>query len=380
MNIPFNKPFLTGKETDYIREAIASGWISGDGVFTRKCQAFFRQRYGFQFNLMTTSCTDALEMAAILLNIRDGDEVIIPSFTFVSTANAFHRSGAKIVFADSSEESPNVNAESIARCLSRKTRACVIVHYAGISCNMGPILDLVRQHNLVLIEDAAQAIESTHRDQWLGSFGEMSTFSFHETKNITCGEGGLLVVNDEALRERAEILWHKGTNRGAFSRKEVSKYEWVDTGSSFLPSELCSAFLYAQLEHIERIQKSRVAAAQHYSNLLGPLSARYGFGMPDVPDYGRQNGHMFYLTCSNIDERNALIRFLAEKRVSAVFHYLPLHKSPFYTSFNPRRQLINAERYSDCLIRLPMYFGMGLTEIEYVVSQVEDFYRNIAPG
>ncbi len=255
--IPFNKPYLTGQETNYINQAVESGKISGNGIFTKKCQSFFEDKYGFKKCLLTTSCTDALEMAAILSNIKEGDEIIIPSYTFVSTALAFIRQGAKIVFIDSEADTPNIDVSQIESLITAKTKAIVPVHYAGVACDMDSIMDLANKYNLLVIEDAAQAIDSFYKGKPLGSIGHMAAFSFHETKNIISGEGGLLVINDERFIDRAEIIWEKGTNRASFFRGEINKYGWVDTGSSFLPSEIIAAFLWAQLENLDLIQIRR---------------------------------------------------------------------------------------------------------------------------
>ena len=271
MQIPFNKPYMTGKETQYIEQAVNSGKISGNGLFTKKCQDFFENKYGFIKCLLTTSCTDALEMAAILLNIKQGDEVIMPSFTFVSTANAFVLRGAKIIFADSKKDHPNIDENLLESLITPKTKAIVVVHYAGVACEMDTIMSLAKKHNIYVVEDAAQAIDSFYKGKPLGSIGHLSAFSFHETKNIQCGEGGMLAINDEQFKERAEIIWEKGTNRSAFFRGEVNKYGWVDIGSSFLPSEISAAFLWAQLESLDKIQNKRKEIYKHYQNELKSL-------------------------------------------------------------------------------------------------------------
>ena len=366
--IPFNKPYLTGNETKYIEEAVKSGKISGNGLFTQKCQDFFNEKYGFKKTLLTTSCTDALEMCAILADIKEGDEVIIPSFTFVSTALAFIRQGAKVVFADSAEDNPNIDAEKIEALITEKTKAIVPVHYAGVSCDMDKIMYIAEQYNLIVIEDAAQAIDSfytnpkTGERKALGTIGHLSAFSFHETKNIISGEGGMLGINDERFMERAEIIWEKGTNRSQFFRGEVNKYGWVDTGSSFLPSEIISAFLWAQLENLEDIQNKRKEIWQNYYEKLSVISDK--ISLPYLPPYSTNNAHMFYILCKNLEERTTLINYLKEHNILSVFHYLGLHKSSFYTSFNlDIKKLENSDRYEDCLLRLPLYYELTNNDI-----------------
>src|SRR5688500_8388786 len=308
--IPFNKPYLTGKEVHYIYQAVSTGKISGDGVFTHKCHRFFVDKYGFRKCLLTTSCTDALEMSALLMNIQPGDEVIMPSYTFVSTANAFVLRGAKIVFADSNKVNPNIDAHEIEKLIRPKTKAIVVVHYAGIACDMDVIMDIAQRHNLFVIEDAAQAIYAFYTGKPLGSIGHMSTFSFHETKNIQCGEGGMLVINDENFVERAEIIREKGTNRSAFFRGEVDKYGWVDIGSSFLPSEIIAAFLWAQLENLDQIQERRKAIWNTYYENLEPLQDAGKLQLPNIPSYATNNAHMLYVLCNDLDERTKLIDHL----------------------------------------------------------------------
>ena len=306
--IPFNKPYLTGKEVHYVYQAVFSGKISGNGFFTQKCHSFFEKRYGFRKCLLTTSCTEALEMAAILCNIQLGDEVIVPSYTFVSSALAFVRQGAKIIFADSCSNNPNIDADNIEALITSKTKVIVPVHYAGIACDMDKIMEIANRYNLFVVEDAAQAVDSYYKSRPLGSIGHLAAFSFHETKNIISGEGGLLVVNDERLIRRSEIIWEKGTNRSEFFRGEVNKYGWVDIGSSFLPSEVISAFLYAQLENLDAIQERRKSIWRIYYDGLKELENDGFIKMPDIPVYATNNAHMFYLVCRSLDERSALIQ------------------------------------------------------------------------
>lgn len=376
--IPFNKPFLTGKELDYIQQAVSSGKISGNGMFTQKCHDFFKKRYNFQKVLLTTSCTDALEMAALLLDIQPGDEVIMPSFTFVSTANAFVLRGAKIVFADSSSDNPNIDAKSIEYLINKKTKAIVIVHYAGIACEMDLIMDLATKHNLFVVEDAAQAIDSYYKGKPLGSFGHLAAFSFHETKNIISGEGGMLVINDSQYNKRSEILWEKGTNRSEFFRGEVNKYGWVDIGSSFLPSEIIAAFLYAQLENIDDIQNKRIVLWNSYFNLLKSLCDDGYIKLPNVPEYATNNAHMFYFQCNSLAERDGLLNYLKNCGILAVFHYLSLHKSEFYIDKHDGRELSNSDIFSDHLVRLPLFYDLNVDDqIEICIHITKYFHNNL---
>ena len=373
MNIPFNKPHLTGKETHYIYDAVNSHKLSGNGIFTKKCQDYFETNYGFKKVLLTTSCTDALEMAAILANIKEGDEVIVPSYTFVSTAIAFVRQGAKIVFADSYCDNPNIDANKIETLITHKTKAIVPVHYAGVACDMDKIMDLAAKYNLLVIEDAAQAIDSyyTCKDgvkKALGSIGHLAAFSFHETKNIISGEGGMLTINDDRFIHRAEIIWEKGTNRSAFFRGEVNKYGWVDIGSSFLPSEIIAAFLWAQLEHFNEIQDRRKDHWNRYHKLLATWAKQNEVKLPYIPQYATNNAHMFYMVCKDINQRSQIINLLKINNVNAVFHYLSLHSSDFYQSKHDGREIPNSDNYSDCLVRLPMYFELTNEEIDKICN------------
>lgn len=360
--IPFNKPYFTGNETIYIEEAVKSGKISGNGIFTQKCQKFFEEKYGFKKALMTTSCTDALEMCAILANIKPNDEVIVPSYTFVSTALAFVRQGARIIFADSEANNPNMDANKIEALITDKTKAIVPVHYAGVACDMEQIMAIAEKHNLFVIEDAAQAIDSfyTFSDgtrKALGSIGHMGAFSFHETKNIISGEGGLLTINDERFIERSEIIWEKGTNRSQFFRGEVNKYGWVDTGSSFLPSEIISAFLWAQLENLDDIQNKRKNIWEYYySNIKNP-----DINLPYLPEYATNNAHMFYILCKDLEHRTQLIKNLKDNDILAVFHYLSLDKSNFVKRQWGERNsnCPQSDKYTDILVRLPLYYELN---------------------
>lgn len=366
--IPFNKPYFTGKETRYIEDAVKRGKISGNGYYTELCHSFFEKKYGFAKCLLTTSCTDALEMAAILIDIKVGDEIIIPSYTFVSTANAFVLRGAKIVFADSKEEHPNIDEEKLEALITEKTKAIVPVHYAGVACNMDKIMSLAKQYNLYVIEDAAQAIDSfyTGKDgvkRPLGSIGHLAAFSFHETKNIISGEGGMLVINDKKFSERAEIIWEKGTNRSAFFRGEVDKYGWVDIGSSFLPSEIIAAFLWAQLENLEDIQQVRISHWEKYYQKLQKWTYKNEIQLPIIPSYATNNGHMFYIVCKNIKQRTSIINTLKSEGVLSVFHYISLHRSQFYKKINSIHEIKQTDNYSDCLLRLPMYYELEIDDV-----------------
>ena len=375
--IPFNKPFLTGKEAHYMYQAVYTGKLSGNGVFTKKCQQFFEDKYSFKKSIMTTSGTDALEMAAILSDVKPGDEVIVPSYTFVSSALAFVRQGAKIVFADSCENNPNIGADKIEDLITEKTKVIVPVHYAGVACDMDKIMEIANRHNLFVVEDAAQAIDSYYKGKPLGGIGHFGCFSFHETKNVTAGgEGGLLCVNDERYIRRAEIIWEKGTNRAEFFRGMVNKYGWVDTGSSFLPSEINSAFLFAQLESLEEIQNRRNTIWELYKEGLKELEAKGFFTLPDMPDYATNNAHMFYIVCRNLQERTQLIAYLKEKGIYAAFHYLSLHLSDYYRNHHEGDipNLPYCDKFADRLVRLPMFFELKDEEVLYVIKSIHSFY------
>jgi dTDP-4-amino-4,6-dideoxygalactose transaminase len=372
--IPFNKPYLSGKETEYIAQAVALGHISGDGVFTQRCHRFFESRYGYRKCLLTTSCTDALEMAALLFEIAPGDEVIVPSYTFVSTANAFVLRGARIVFADSEAETPNLDARRLEELVTPRTKAIVPVHYAGMACDMDLILECARRNDLLVVEDAAQAIESFYKGKPLGSIGHLAAFSFHETKNIMSGEGGMLVVNDERFLQRAEIIREKGTNRSSFFRGEVDKYGWIDVGSSFLPSDIIAAFLYAQLESLRDIQDRRLRLWKMYQDRLAPLERKGCIKLPVTPVHATNNAHMFYLLSGSQEERTRLIEHLKSNGIMAVFHYQPLHKSQYSASRHDGRELPNADRYGRCLLRLPLYYELKEEEVDLIAQLISAFY------
>jgi len=372
--IRFNKPYLFGEEIQNIQKAVEDGRLSGNGDFTKKCHSFFQDNYGFRKCLLTTSCTDALEMSALLIDIQEGDEVIMPTFTFVSTANAFVLRGAKIVFADSKPDHPNIDEKSIEQLITPKTKAIVVVHYGGVACEMDTIMDLASKHNLFVIEDAAQAIDAAYKGRPLGGIGHLAAFSFHETKNVVSGEGGMLVVNDERFADKAEIIWEKGTNRAAFFRGEIDKYGWVEAGSSFLPSEMISACLFGQLENLEEIQKGRVSVWNKYATGLADLEQRGLISLPHIPSYATNNAHVFYLVCKNIEERSALIAHLKESEIGAVFHYLCLHNSQFYADKHDGRDLPVADHFADTLVRLPLHLHLSDTDIQFIIDQVVQFY------
>lgn len=371
--IPFNKPYLHGRELVYIAQSVASGKISGDGIFTKKCHEYFERRYGFKKALLTTSCTDALEMTAILLNIQPGDEVIAPSYTFVSTVNAFALRGAKIVFADSCASHPNIDSDQIESLITKRTKAIVVVHYAGVACDMDRIMAISECHGIPVVEDAAQAIDSYYKGKPLGSIGTFGTFSFHETKNIISGEGGMLVINDERYISRAEIIREKGTNRSSFFRGEVDKYGWVDIGSSFLPSDIIAAYLYAQLEQLDSIQARRKEIWQRYYDNFSVLLETGMVLLPSIPDGSYNNAHMFYLVCMDIDTRSKLITHLKQNNVHAVFHYLSLHNSPFYENKHDGRILKNSNLYTDCLVRLPLFYELEDKQVDLISKLIVDF-------
>ncbi len=381
MNIPFNAPHLTGKETEYMIEAVNRGKLSGNGEYTKRCQAFFEQRYGYKKTLLTTSGTDALEMCAMLCDLKPGDEVIVPSYTFVSTALAFLREGAKVVFADSGKDNPNIDPALIESLITPRTRVIAPVHYAGIACDMDAIMDIANRHNLLVVEDAAQALDSyykspiTNKQLPLGGIGHLAAISFHETKNITAGgEGGLLIINDERFIRRAEILWEKGTNRAEFFRGAVNKYGWVDRGSSFLPAEINAAFLWAQLENLDEIQNKRKQLWSRYWKLLKSLADKGYFELPSIPDYATNNAHMFYLVFPDLEKRTKFIAYLKEAGILSVFHYLSLHTSKFYEDKHDGRPLPQCDRYADCLVRLPMYYDLELEEVDTICEKIRELY------
>ena len=373
--IPFNKPHFTGNEIKYISDAMARGRTAGDGYYTEACEDFLCKKYGFAKTFLTTSCTDALELAALLINIKPGDEVIMPSYTFVSMANAFLLRGARLIFADSNAYNPNIDVNSIEALITPKTKAIVVVHYAGIACDMFLLRQIADKHGIFLIEDAAQAIDSYCRDRPLGSIGHLAAFSFHETKNISCGEGGLLVINDERFFKRAEIIREKGTNRSAFFRGEVDKYSWVDIGSSFLPSELLAAVLYAQLEEMSVIQSRRIEVWNKYYDGLAELQQNNRVRLPYLPDYAANNGHIFYMVFESLQARTDYISYMKANQVQTPFHYVALHSSPFYSDKHDGRLLPWVETYQDCLVRLPLFYDIGDHDVKEIIRLTKDFFE-----
>ena len=372
--ILFNKPYYSGKELAYLEQVCHSTTMSGNGDFTKQCHRFFEERYGFRKCLLTTSGTDALEMCAMLCRLQPGDEVIVPSYTFVSTALAFLREGARVVFADSGPDHPDITAETIRPLVTSRTKVIVVVHYAGVACDMDPIMALAREHGLLVVEDAAQAIDAFYKGRPLGGIGHLGAFSFHESKNIHCGEGGMLVVNDDRFVRRSEILWEKGTNRAEFYRGMVNKYGWCDMGSSFLPSEFNAAYLWSQLEQLDDIQHKRRQIWTWYHEALADLPASR-VKLPVIPDYATNNAHMFYLVCASLEERTRLIAYLKEHGVQATFHYLPLHASAYYHDQHDGRPLPACDHFGDCLVRLPLYYELTEAEVNHIAEAVKAFYR-----
>ena len=370
MHIFFNKPYYPIASMLAGIRAVKAGTISGNGKYTKKCQGFFEERYGFRKSLMTTSCTDALEMAGLLADILPGDEVILPSFTFVSTANAFLLRGVKLVFADTLQDIPNIDPEQIRSLITSRTKAIVVVHYCGIACKMDEIMELARQNNLIVIEDAAHALDSFYKGKPLGSIGQFGTFSFHETKNIFCGEGGLLAINDEHYIRRAEIIWEKGTNRAAFYRGEVDKYNWAELGSSFLPSDALASFLYLQLRILDKIQHKRISHWNLYHQLLKPLEEKGLIKLPVIPSYATVNGNMYYFLMKTPEDRDNMLSYLRSKGIQAVFHYLPLHSSPYFKDKYHGLELPNTNHFADCIVRLPFYYALKDKEIRFICKEV----------
>ena len=375
--IPFNRAPVTGNEEKYILEALKSSKISGDGFFGKKCQQWFEGNLPCKKALITPSCTAALELAALLIDIHPGDEVIMPSYTFVSTANAFVLRGAKIVFVDIRPDTMNIDEQLIEMAITDKTRAIVPVHYAGVACEMDTIMEIASRHHLFVIEDAAQGMMSSYKGRALGTIGHMGTFSFHETKNYTSGgEGGLLIINDDQFKERAEIIREKGTNRSQFFRGMVDKYQWVDVGSSYLPSELQAAFLWGQLERADEINTNRLAIWHAYYDALLPLKIAGKIELPSIPTACVHNAHMFYLKVADLDERTALLDHLKENGILAVFHYVPLHTAAAgekFARFQGKEHYTTKE--SERLIRLPMWYGLSKDNQTRVITAVKEFFR-----
>ncbi len=377
LKTPFNKPFLVGKELAYIEQAVKNGRLSGNGPYTRSCHSWLEKNVGTQKALLTHSCTAALEMAALLCDIQPGDEVIMPSYTFVSTANAFVIRGAKPVFVDIREDTLNLDERKIGEALSANTKMIVPVHYAGYPCEMDSILDIAEKNGLFVVEDAAQALLSTDKDRGLGSIGHLGCLSFHETKNIISGEGGALLINDPKLMERAEIIWEKGTNRSKFYRGEVDKYTWVDVGSSYLPSELTAAFLFAQLEQSERITKKRIELFDRYFEAFGGLQEQGHVILPRFDKASVHNGHIFYMLLETGEKRDALLNYLKSKGILAVFHYVPLHSSPAGQKWGRAvGDMKNTDNISSRLVRLPLFYEMSPPEQDNVIAMVLSFFAN----
>lgn len=370
--IPFNKPYCSGRELKYMEEVCHSTTMSGNGVFTKKCQKFFEEKYGFKKCLLATSGTDALEMCAMLCDLKPGDEVIVPSYTFVSTALAFLREGAKVIFADSGCDNPNITLDNIKPLVTNKTKVIAVVHYAGVACEMDAIMQFANERGLLVVEDAAHSVDSYYKGKPLGGIGHLGAFSFHETKNISSGEGGMLVVNDERFIRRSEIIWEKGTNRAEFYRGMVNKYGWCDMGSSFLPSEFNAAYLWAQLEQMDDIQGKRKYIWNKYDEALrGKIDP--SLKLVDIPDYATNNAHMYYLVCPSLEYRSKFMSYLKDKGVQATFHYLPLHSSEYYKEKHDGRVLANCDRYGDCLVRLPLYYEMSDNDIQQVIDSILSF-------
>ena len=375
-NIPFNKPFIVGRELDYITHAVAEGHLSGDGPFTKRCHQWLEDKLGCRRAFLTHSCTAALEMAAILCGLQPGDEVIMPSFTFVSTANSFVLRGVVPVFVDIRPDTLNIDERLIEAAITPRTKVIIPVHYAGMACAMDEIMNLANQHNLMVVEDAAQALLSTYHGQFLGTIGHLGCLSFHETKNIISGEGGALLVNDPQFVERAEIIREKGTNRNKFFRGEVDKYTWVDIGSSYLPSELVGAFLYAQLEEAEEIIGARCRIFQRYYDLLQPLEEKEFLRLPTLDDKCINNGHIFYIITRSLKERMQLIEYLKTRGILAIFHYIPLHSSPAGMKYGRvSGEMSVTNDYSERILRLPMYYKMSNEDVDQVVEKLMSFYR-----
>ncbi len=370
--IYFNVPYLAGKETQYVASSILSRNLKGDGPFTIKCQILLENLIESK-TLLTTSCTDALEMAAILLNIGPGDEVIMPSYTFVSTALAFIMRGAKVIFADSEADRPHLDMNKLPALITKKTKAIVPVHYAGEACDMGALLKLVSNTNIHIVEDNAQGIASKYNDKSLGTIGTLGALSFHDSKNIVCGEGGALIINAPEYNRRAEIIREKGTDRASFFRGEINKYEWADLGSSYLPSDVLAAILLAQLENIEFIQKMRLKIYNKYMDNLAILNT-CDILLPQSRSYSKGNGHMFYLVCKNLEQRGNFIEFMKKSGIMCVFHYLSLHKSKYFKGMYSGSELVNSDRYSDCLVRLPLYIELTDEEQLYIINKTKEFF------
>ncbi|OPX33113.1 MAG: dTDP-4-amino-4,6-dideoxygalactose transaminase [Desulfobacteraceae bacterium 4484_190.1] len=375
MKIPFNRPFIIGKELYYISQSVISGHTAGDGVFTKKCHELIKEKLGARMVLLTTSCTAALEMSAILCNISPGDEVILPSFTFVSTVNAFYMRGARPVFVDIRPDTLNLDETKVEEAITEKTKVIVPVHYGGVGCDMDVIMDIANRHGLLVVEDAAHALNSEYKEQYLGTIGDIGAFSFHETKNYICGEGGAIILNNEDFIERAEIVREKGTDRSKFFRGEVDKYTWVDLGSSYLPSDILAAFLYAQLENMDEIDIRRRGIFDYYLKTLSPLAEKGVLKLPVIPPECRSCGHLFYIILKDEEIRNGLMNYLKSRGIGAVFHYLPLHLSTVGSSLGGKDgQLPVTESVSGRLLRLPLFYELKEDEQDYIVESIRSFF------
>ncbi len=372
--IPFNKPYYSGKEKSYIAKAMETKILTGDTKMIHDCESFLENNYHFKKVFLTNSCTMALEMSALIANIQPGDEVILPSYTYVSTANAFALRGATLIFADSKIDHPNMDEKELEALITSKTKVIVLVHYAGISCNFSIIQKLAKKYNLLIIEDCAQCIDAYYENIPLGTIGDIACFSFHETKNIHCGEGGFIAINNLDLLAKAEIVRNKGTNRTAFTKGEVPKYEWIDLGFSSLPSGISAAFLFSQLEKIEKVQKKRIKLWKNYFKSLKSLQKSKQIQLPHIPKFSSNNAHIFYFVCSSNNERSKLIEFLSKNNIQAVFHYQSLHSSPYYRNKHDGRNLLNSDRYSQCLIRLPLFYDLKKEEQEFICAKIIEFY------
>lgn len=374
--ISFNVPPYVGKEKEYVSQAIDNHKICGDGEFTKKCSAWIEEKTGTEKALLTTSCTHATEMAALLCDIQPGDEIIMPSYTFVSTADAFVLRGAKVVFVDIRPDTMNIDEKKIEAAITKKTKAIVPVHYAGVSCEMDTIMDIARRHNLCVIEDAAQGVMSRYKGKALGTIGDFGCYSFHETKNYSMGEGGALLIKNADMIESAEILREKGTNRSKFFRGQIDKYTWVNYGSSYLPSELNAAYLWAELEEADKVNNNRLASWNHYYEGLSELSEQGKIDLPVVPEGCEHNAHMFYIKAKDLEERTRLISFMKEQGVGCVFHYIPLHSAPAGRKFGRfYGEDVYTTRESERLMRLPMYYGLEAEQIDYVIDKIKEFYK-----
>ncbi|MFT4594936.1 MAG: dTDP-4-amino-4,6-dideoxygalactose transaminase [Bacteroidia bacterium] len=376
MKIPFNKPLVLGTEIENVKATVESGSLAANGEFSAKCHQYLEKELHFRKALLTTSCTSALELAALLVDIRPGDEVIVPSYAFVTTANAFATKGAKIVFCDSKKDHPNIDETLIEELITPNTKAIVALHYGGVPCNMDAIVSLASKHGIKVIEDNAQGIGSTYNGKPLGGIGDLGAISFQETKNVHCGEGGALLVNGEGFAKRAPVVWEMGTNKADYRNGKVSSYGWVDVGSSFYPSELNAAYLYSQLNHLGEVTSQRMEIWKRYYDSLADLSTKGHFELPIIPKGITHNAHTFYLTTDSQLKRDALIKVLASKRVSAAFHFQSLHKSAYFTDKHDRRELTNSDRFSNCLVRLPLYHSLTLKEQQYVITEVINHFEN----